>query len=399
VKEAMQVLREVEVSLAEFFAEDITQPTLDPLVGAADSVSLVQRTTGLERLVTNFATLLDVLRGSIKVICVHKPGEPCISNELMSLLGSFHQGDRRRRAAGAGAGAYQIELEVTGANTVEETGDGAKDAANTQFLAAVHARFQALARPTAGSNATSALELGLSAGVVGLLAIKGVGVEPNFGVGATSGDAPASSLVLGSFRDEPDSATTTTAAAEATTEAVTTEAAAEGDGTTDNSSKSSAGAAVGISLALVFVALIGVGYLVHRKIAEASAKDAASAKELAAQERGGFSLATAGVGFTAMRSPPIELVVRRPQEGSAPPVTRAQEQRDSILDEFDALGPSLASDGHSLHGSRRPSIAAGAERLPFLRLGDPHAHTSWEEPQFVPSGARQERRPSTVSMV
>jgi hypothetical protein len=194
-------------------------------------------------------------------------------------------------------------------------------------------------------------------------------------------------MVLGAFRDEPDAATTTAAAAaEATTEAV-----AEGDGTTASSSKSSAGAAVGILLALVFVALIGVGYLVHRKKAEPRAKDAASAKELAAQERGGVSVARAGVGYTAMCSPPIELVVRRPQDGSAPP-TRAQEQRDSIVDEFDAVGPSL-------HGSRRPSIAAGTERLPVLRLGDPHAQTSWEEPQFVLSEARQECRPSTVSMV
>jgi hypothetical protein len=288
-----------------------------------------------------------------------------------------------------------IEMEVVPANDVEDTGDETKYTENTQFLADVEAKLKELAEPQ-DENSGSILQESVVTGIDGAV-VKGIQVEANYGVGATSGDTPTnagSTIVLGSFSNLDVYATTTPPVVTLTP--TNTAAATTANTDTDSAKKDNGGngAAVGTALAIVFVVLLGAGYLVHRKKSRQSTKVVTSAKDLGLQPHGGFTTAVEGVDYNRRGSGQIQQLQYRPQSGAS--FARALQQRDSIMDEFEDLGGSLGFDAATSAPPAHPRT------LPVLRLDDPHpeSRSSWVEPAFVPSSnAVKSRRPSTVSMV
>lgn len=128
VEERVQVSVTVDLSFAEFFAEGVPQQNT-----IEETVEVYERTTGLEQLVNNMATLLEIPQSSIKVACVHAAGQPCIPLELMLATGGFRHRGRVSRAVDPTV----VEFNITAPNPVENTGDEATYQQNLQFLQGV----------------------------------------------------------------------------------------------------------------------------------------------------------------------------------------------------------------------------------------------------------------------
>lgn len=182
VREAVQVTVEIEMSFAEFFNEIPDLEASDP-----DSVSLQQRTTGLDRMVNNFGELLTIPKDRIKVVCVHNVGEPCIPEELSRLLGGFNPTGgraRSRRAAAtrsAGSEALQIQMDFEPPHPLEASGDPDAYDENLRELEAVASRL---------ANLTNDADFPARfAAMTGLPQISGLAIAREFGAGASGAEA------------------------------------------------------------------------------------------------------------------------------------------------------------------------------------------------------------------
>merc|ERR1719272_1813964 len=132
VEERVQVTVAIDMDYSEFFAEEIPDMDNTPLL--QDRITLYQRTLGLDRMVNNFALLLDIPMDSIRVACVHEVGQPCIPLELMLATGGYNPaGGRNRRDVGGTA----VEMEITAPNPLNETGDQSLYDENSAFFDAV----------------------------------------------------------------------------------------------------------------------------------------------------------------------------------------------------------------------------------------------------------------------
>jgi plastocyanin len=132
VEERVQVTVAIDMDYSEFFAEEIPDMENTPLL--EDRITLYQRTFGLDRMVNNFALLLDIPMDSIRVACVHAVGEPCIPLELMLATGGYNPTGGRNRRAGENTA---IEMEIVAPNPLNETGDQSLYDENSAFYDAV----------------------------------------------------------------------------------------------------------------------------------------------------------------------------------------------------------------------------------------------------------------------
>jgi len=156
VEERVQVSLTVDMSFEEFFVEAVPpQPTIQ------ETVELFQRTTGLEQLVNNMATLLEIDLDRIRVACVHAAGEPCIPLELMLATGGSAPGGGRRERRSVSDPSV-IEFQVTPPNAVNETGNQTVYQENVDFLSNVS---QVLQNSTSDDSWVASLEQALSSSI------------------------------------------------------------------------------------------------------------------------------------------------------------------------------------------------------------------------------------------
>jgi len=388
VKEAVQVTMEIEMSLAEFFAEEI--PTQQEIDAAGGSVGLVQRTTGLDRLVNNFAMLLDIPSSKIKVVCIHKPGEPCIPDELAALLGGFNVGGRRRSRRAGDSGAYQVEMEIVPPNSVEETGDDELYAQNLDFLEQVQSKLdEVTAEATFAGDLVSNID---GATVVG------VSVAAAFGSDAAKDDIAVTSVgqVSGSAGDGSngdgagDGVGPSNGGNGNSTGNSNDDDSGDGDGGISGSTGSlSPGGAAAVAITVIAaVALIVFMYMRHKK-----QPHVVTATKVISEPAGAFKVDVEGVDFgrpqfaeTSMDNG--HMAVQMPQEY----VARAQMQRDSILSEFGELAV-LRGPATSVHEQqqRRSSLRRSSVQLEGGGVSVPGG-----EQVFVLNGGTMQRRSSQV---
>jgi hypothetical protein len=329
VREAVQVTMEIEMTFAEFFAEAPQETAGD--TGFKDE-SLYQRTSGLDRMVNNFATLLEIPSSKIKVVCVHPVGQPCIPNELEALLGGYNPSDGRRdRRRSASASTLQVEMEVVPPNPVNDTGSSAKYEENLAFFNEAQASIERVT-----STDTFAADF---ADMTGLPQVKGVAVTNDFGPAATAPQTPT--VIVGDVRF--DATTETTAAASKSTVTRTSTAAAAdattqgtlnaGAGKAEGSNDGDAAVVVGASLAVVCVAVALVAAVLMRRKHRRNA--------------------------SAKIDPPLPLSLP-PPSSSAPsqrpvfdtpsavaPASKAAPQRDSLIDDFGSGLDPVAPTSHA----------------------------------------------------
>jgi len=375
VKEAVQVTMEIEMSLAEFFAEEI--PTQAEIDAAGGSVGLVQRTTGLDRLVNNFAQLLSIPSSKIKVVCIHKAGEPCIPDELSALLGGFNVGGRarsRRADSSSGTGAYQVEMDIVPPNSVEDTGDDSLYAENLNFLEQVQTKLDAV---TSDSSFSDDLVANIDGATV-----MGVSVAATFG-----SDAAKTDIAVTAVGEVVAPVTTASVGGgEATGEADngTSDGGADGDGVLSGSTGGglSPGGAAGVTIAVLGAIALAI-FLYMRYQKQTAADNKAVAATGAATVEGIDSYRPAVAETSMDQQQEQHIAVDMPQEY----VARAQMQRDSILSEFGEL-PILR--GSSVHTQQQQQRGSSLRRSSIVKLegGDENA--------FELNGGVMQRRSSLV---
>eukprot|EP00040_Diaphanoeca_grandis_P038054 m.254594 g.254594 ORF g.254594 m.254594 type:complete len:1056 (-) comp33919_c0_seq1:113-3280(-) len=171
VEERVQVTVAINMDFSEFYAEEIPDLQQTPL---ENRVALFQRTFGLDRMVNNFALLLNIPMDNIKIACVHEVGQPCIPLELMLATGGYNPSGRNRRDRHArAAGGTAIELEIVPLYSVNETGNETLYQENVEFLETIEGLLNNASESTVNNILNETVGAALNQTVQGNLEAKG----------------------------------------------------------------------------------------------------------------------------------------------------------------------------------------------------------------------------------